>query len=128
MKQPRETGFTLLEVLVSITILALVSASIGPTFHHFFRVNSQMERRTAAIAAAQQMLDNLRFTNPENLPTSGTGSTETVTISQYTFAVTPEFCTVSMYCTGTSTRHISVSVNFAGNVIYELETVYTALR
>lgn len=124
----QSSGFTLLEVLVSITILALVTASIGPAFHNFFQANTQMERRTAAIEAAQQVLDNLRFEETDTLPASGTGTTQSITVANYPFLVTPEFCSDSSYCTSNNTRHILVSVEFNGEEIYEIQTVYTKLR
>ena len=128
MRRQTAAGFTLLEVLVSMTILALVTASIGPAFHSFFEANTNMERRTAAIEAAQRVLDNLRFEDTDDLPASGSGTTESITIANYPFEVTPVFCSDATYCTSVNTRHILVSVAYNGEEIYEIQTVYTKLR
>ncbi len=126
--QKQQAGFTMMEVLVAMTIMALVSAAMAPVFHQHAKTNTEMEKRTAAVEAAQQILDLLRFSDMTTLPTSGAGTTQTINTSGYAFSATPYYCRTADLCQSTSTRHITVEISYQNEKIYELETVYTKLR
>ena len=121
-----ENGFTLLEVLVSMTILAVVSLSMATSFTMHLRTNTRMEQKSGAIAAAQQALDAIRVQDIDTLPTSGS-SPQTISIGGRDYQVTTTYCTIASYCAASSTRHITVGVNYRGHQIYSTETVYTKL-
>ncbi len=125
MKSSR--GFTLLEVLVSICIMGVVLASMVPAFHSHIKVNNRMEIRSGAMAAAQQILDDMRSQDPAGFPSSGSDPIEYVTAGERTFDVTVSYCTNVSYCPSDTTKHIRVEVDYLGEMVYAVETVFTQL-
>lgn len=124
----KQRGFTLIEVLVALALLALVSAGIVPSFLRFVRYNTQMEVKSGALQAAQLVLDNLRFSNPADLPSEGSSPEEVVNINGRNYKVTVSYCTVAAYCSSDNTRHLKAMVYLGSKKLYEVETVYTRLR
>jgi type II secretion system protein I len=122
-----QKGFTLLEVLVSLSIFSIVSAGMAKSFAFQLSTNSRNERKSAAILAAQQVLDDLRSRDPNTFPTSGS-NTQTVSIGERDFSVVTSYCSVSSYCTSTNIRHLKVDVNLLGETQYSVSTVYAQLR
>lgn len=121
-------GFSIIEVMVSMVILAIVIANILPAFAYQMRVNTRAELRTQAMEAGQRVVDDLRFIPPNTLPTAGAGTINYVTIGDRTYLVTPHYCLRAAYCAAASSRHITVRVAFKGTQLYETETVYTTLQ
>lgn len=127
MRRYQERGFTLVEVLVALMIFALVSALMAPSFIYHQTVNSNQEIRTGAMAAAQRTLDDLRTETISGLPSSGSVGPTTISVDGKNFAVTTTYCGDPSLC-DTNTRQLEVAVSFRNEVIYEVETVFTALR
>lgn len=121
-------GFTLLETVVALTLFLIMIAGFSQAVASQVTHGRNSDIRAKAAMAAQFFLDDLRSEDPATLPTSGAGTTETVTIDDKEFEVTPEYCTEIAYCTSANIRHILVSVVHNGNDIYSVETVYTRLR
>ena len=122
------SGFTLLEVLVALMIFGVIAASLTPMFATHAKFNSQAEIRSGAIAAAQEVLDNVRLQDPATLPLTGTSSIQNVEAGDRTYQVTVSYCSNSAYCLTSASRHLKVDVSYRGQEMYEVETVYTQLR
>ena len=120
-------GFTLVEVMVALGIFGIVIAQIVPSFAAHMRYNSIGERRTQAMAAAQHLLDHVRFMDPQTLPSSGT-TTSPVTIDSRVYSVVTTYCERAEFCMSPASRHLKVTVNYQGQVQYETETVYTRMQ
>lgn len=122
-----ERGFTLVEAVFALAILAITLAAVLPAFVDFLDANSLSEERSNAVAAAQQVMEELRQFDPGSLPTSGSSAVQTVTVGNHEYELTAHYCRESIYCTSAA-RHIVLEVNFGGNTVYTVETVYTQLR
>ena len=126
MKAPSQAGFTLIEMLVAMSLFLMVSALMAPSFVAHLSYTLGAERRTEAVAAAQQVLDELRVLDPATLPTSGTSS-QNITAGQRTFQVVTTYCSDTTYCS-TRSRLIGIDVSFKNEEIYHVETVFTRLQ
>lgn len=119
-------GLSLVEILVALTVLALVLAFIVPSFTGHLQSNTSSELRSQAIALAQAKLEELRLQNPAALPSSGSVQ-ETRSLGSRTYTVRTSFCTNAGLCASGS-RHIRVEVIWNGRVVYGTETVFAQLR
>ena len=128
MKNRNEKGFSLMEVVFSLGLLGIVTAGIAPSFIHHVKLITKNETRTRALSAAQTVLDEIRVSNPQDLPTSGSSTPQTVVVGKNNFSVVTNYCIASEYCTSINTRHLHLVVSHQGESIYELETVYTKLK
>ena len=88
--------------------------------------NWEHEVKSAAIAAAQQVLDEMRLQDPTTLPSSG--STErTVAYGSRQFTVRTSYCTLASYC-ATNIRQIRLGVSYLGKMRYQVDSVFCQLR
>lgn len=125
-RRKRAHGFTLIEAIIGLAILAVVVAGIVPAFMSYLRVNNQSDVRSGAVAAAESVLDGLRQTPIADWSASGT--VQTAGGGDRTFQVTVLYCTSSLpYCSGDA-RHVEAVVRYRGKVYYDVETVYTKLN
>jgi type II secretion system protein I len=122
-----QRGFTLLEALVALAILGIVLAGLLPAFQAFMDANSVSEERSNAVAAAQRVMETLRQEDPASLPSSGTSTVQAIVVGDHEYEVVATYCSNPTYCS-TAARHILLEVSFAGNAVYEIETVFTRLR
>jgi prepilin-type N-terminal cleavage/methylation domain-containing protein len=122
-----QRGFTLLEALIAVSLLGIVLAGVVPTFLTYLDVNTLTEERSAAIAVAQQAVEELRQADPTAMPTTGTSPVQVISVGQRDFEVVTRFCTAPAFCTSDS-RHLVVEVRFGGRTVYSIETIFTALR
>ena len=60
-----DPGFTLIEVVVSVTLLALISLAVGSFFAQGVATASNNERRLAAVALADQTMEQIRSIPPQ---------------------------------------------------------------
>lgn len=123
-----QTGTSMVEVLVALCVMAIVVGQIAPSVAFHMHVNTQAERKTLAIAAAQQVLDELRFQDPTTLPNTGPGPTSDITMDGLVLKVTPYYCLNTALCSSNTVRHVTVRTTLYGIQLYETETVYTKLR
>lgn len=121
-----QDGFSLVEVMFSIAIFAVASLGVAKAFSTHLQINTAAERKSGAILAAQQVLDELRLEDPASFPSSGT-ETRSVTVGRRTFSVVVTYCVLAAYCSGTS-RSLDISVLHNGAVQFEVQTVYAQLR
>ena len=121
-----DTGFSLMEVLVSVGIAGIVSAMASPLFISQSQFNTHSENTMLAIDATERTIDALRLLDPATLPTSGT-SNSTVTVGGKNFTVQTAYCVTTALCSAV-TRHLKLSASLNGKVYYGTETVFTQLR
>lgn len=120
-------GFTLVEAAFALAILGIAMAAMLPSFIDFLDANSLSEERSNAVAAAQQVMEELRQFDPGSLPSSGSSAVQTVAIGEHEYEVTAFYCRNASYCSAAG-RHIVLEVNYGGKTIYTVETVYARLR
>jgi prepilin-type N-terminal cleavage/methylation domain-containing protein len=123
-----ESAFSLLEVLVSMSLLSISLSAIYPATHSFMKHIHGMGLRTEAVAVAQQKFDELRQLTPDDLPDSGTDGPETYSGGEHDFDVYTTYCANALLCPSDRTRHIQVSVQYQGKELYHVDSVFTRLR
>lgn len=123
-----QSGFSLLETVVALTIFMIMIAGFSQAVASQVTHGKKNELRSKAVMAAQYFLDNLRSQDPATLPTSGTGTPSYFIIEGRYFTVTPTYCANSSYCTSANIRHITADVDYLGESIFSIETVFTRLR
>jgi type II secretion system protein I len=128
LTKQHQSGFTLLEVLVSLALFAIASATVSSAFSMHLRANDTADKRSGAITAAQHVLDRLRTEDPSDMPDSGSDAPETVTVEEHSFTVTINYCVDSGYCISDNIRMISILVELNGETQYQVDTVYAQLR
>ena len=123
----KEKGFTLLEVMITLSILGLVLATMVPVFIGHSQHQSLSEIRTGAALAAKEKLDDLRFLEFASIPTSGSSTPESISVGGKDYQVVATYCSNSTYCASSETRHITVSASYSGVKVYEIQTIYSSL-
>ena len=93
-----EEGFSLAEALVALAILGIVLLGVLPTFQVLTQLDTVSERRSNAVAAAQQVMEAIRQQSPSSLPSSGSSALQYVSVGKYEFGVTALYCTNAAYC------------------------------
>src|SRR5205085_189625 len=92
-----ERGFTVIELMVALTVFALLLAGIGLVYQSTITVAGQSRYRSVAANLASQQMDAIRKTANENfsaLPTSGrVTSSQTVDGIPYTIYQDAEWVT-----------------------------------
>lgn len=120
-----EQGLTLVESVVSLLIFFVALAGIVPVFLNYTISTINNEKRTAAIAVSQQVLDGLRRVDVATLPDTSTPITlSNVNYMGKTYTPTVTYCQNEQYC-DTNSRHILLQVSHNGNQVYQAETVFT---
>lgn len=120
-------GFSLMEVLASLLIFSIVIAGMGPAFVAQTKNNTQSEIRAEAVAAAEQAIDDLRFSDPRTLPTSG-NTQSTYSVGDRAYNVTVSYCQNQNFCNTANNRHITVGIAYRNKTIFSTQTVFTQLR
>lgn len=141
---PSEQGVTLIETLAALVIFLIILGFMIPIFTNQRLKTIQNEIQTGAVAVSQQILDLLRQSDIATLPNSGAtttlpvgtslpnGSTTTTSIPQMgkTYSASIIYCPdapTDIYC-NSNARRIKVQVNYNGQTVYTVETVYTRLQ
>ena len=119
-------GFTLIEVLVAITIFGIVIGSLASSSIGFTKWITTNEKRIGAIAAVQSKIEGFRDDDPSAMPTSGTVS-ETVISAGKSYVLETTYCQTTAYCT-VSARHITVVAKFNGTQLFKAQTVFSQLE
>jgi type II secretory pathway pseudopilin PulG len=117
-----------MEVLMSMVLLGIVGSGIAPGLLLNFKAITRNELRSEAIAAAQEVLDDLRTQDPTTLPNSQVEEEDSITINNRDFLVTTIYCLDENICASGRSRHITLEVEYKNEEIYEIETVFTQLR
>ncbi len=119
-------GFSLLEVLTALALVAVAAAGILPAFVVHLNSNTRSEVRAGAVLAVERAMEALRLENPADLPTSGQSAPQLITVAGREYQVIVRYCVKDDYC-NTGARHLEVEVSHGGRAIYAVETVYTQL-
>jgi prepilin-type N-terminal cleavage/methylation domain-containing protein len=122
-----ERGFTLIESLLAIAILGIALVGMLPSMLTFADSNLRAEERSEAVAIAQEVMEALRQQPTETLLDTGDATVEIFLMGEREYEVEQHFCSIESYCSDNS-RHVVVEVTYGGETVYELETVFTALR
>ena len=123
----REDAFSLIELMASLLLFGVVASAMTGGMLQMQKRSWQNEVRSGAIAAAQQVLDELRLSDPISMPSTGSSS-QTVTVGGRSFVVTTSYCAIASYCTSAATRQIRVGVSNNGKNCYQVDTIYSQLR
>lgn len=121
-----QRGFNLIEVLVAMSLIALVCNSLIASFISQSKFNSLSQERTWAAQAAQMTLDDLRSDEVGSMPLSG-HEIRTVAVGGKSYSARIDYCSVASFCTSKTIRHLRVRVTRHGSTLYDVETVYTQL-
>jgi len=123
-----QAGYTLIEVMASVVILATVLAYSSKSFVAHLSANHRGEIRSEGAQAAQTVLDELRSATVSDLPNSGSDSPVDIQVNdKRSFQVLVSYCTASQYCMSNESRHLELQVSYRGEVVYSTETVFTGL-
>jgi prepilin-type N-terminal cleavage/methylation domain-containing protein len=126
IRKQSQAAFSMIEAMVSIAIFGIGSLGIAHAFIYHMSFNTTSERRGAAIAAAQVVLDQLRVSDPASLPNTGS-ATQNLTVGRRTFVATTSYCSPNTYCTSTA-RYVKVEIRENGQLYYTVSTVFAQLR
>lgn len=121
-------GFTIIEVLFAITLFSIVSMGLAGGFVMQLKTNNDNAIRIQAISAAQQVLDNLRVSDPASFPPTGSDAPRNISVAGRTFSVVVTYCAIPSLCTAATTRHLRASVTYKGKKRYEVDTVFSQLK
>ena len=122
-----ERGMSLLESLLALALLGVVLTALLSAFVVLMDVNTRDEVRTAALAAAERILEERRRDDVETIPSTGSSDVATVAVGDREFEVIEHYCTQPGFC-GDETRHVMVEVSYGGRQILNVASVYTQLR
>ncbi len=122
-----QSGFSLVEVLVSLFLVSITGVAFTHAFLGSLKFNTLSEKRSGAISAAQQVLDELRTKDPFTLPTSGTTS-NTINVGGRNFTVLVTYCSIGSYCSTPSIRTLSARVTYRNENLYAVDTIFTQLK
>ena len=122
-----QRGATFVEVLLALFFLAILLASVVPSFLTFTDHNTRNERRTGAVQAARTVLEDHRLTPPSTMPTLGMTGPQAITVGNRSYDVWTRYCVVDTLCDSNS-RHLVVEVDQNGELLYSAETVFTEIR
>ena len=122
MKSSPKAGFTIVEVLIAITMLSLGILALASTSGSVTRMMNFARQKTNATAIAQSVLDSLRYRAAATSPKCtalATGSHAT--------PVKTGFTTSWTVATSGDTRNITVTVTYSDGRANKTETVTSTL-
>ena len=115
MRSNQETGFTLVEVMVALTIVAFSLTAIAATMNQMIDAANSMRERTYASWIAQNKIAELRLANVTPEVSSTSGAVDFANAQWAWRAVVSETGIESFY-------RVDVSVSLAGSE-YNIRTV-----
>lgn len=129
-----EQGMTLVETIVALVIFLIILGFMIPLFAKQ-RINTiKNEIETGAVTVSQQIMDELRQTNITTLPNSGSTtalpsgeSLTSISVMNKVYSATIFYCETAVNCSS-GARHIRVQVNYNGQTVYQVTTVYTQVQ
>ncbi len=144
-----EEGFTIIEALVSLTILGVSLFSLTDIFLYNRTIAIKSGMRMEAVAVSQQILDDLRQSDISTFPMSGIKTYNDLPSNPYTatpsltalstasstptplhsFSASITYCGQAGFtCNPSSSRYIHLEVQYNGKTIYTVETAYTKFQ
>ena len=128
MGRRSEGAFSMMEVLASLLVFSVGAMGVATTFVSQMAINTKSEVRSGAIIAVNQVLDELRVSSVNALPTSGRQFVRSVTVGTRAFDVYVTYCRQNEYCTSSSVRQLHAEARLKGSMRYEVDTVFAQLR
>lgn len=122
----RDGGFTLVETLVTISVVAVALMALLALMSGVFNLNQRADAQGQAVLLAQREFDRLKRITPSLLPTAGTQQ-DSVTYAGRAFTLRRTYCPSSVYCTANQ-RGVQLDVLSGAAVLFSAQTVYTELR
>ena len=123
-----EKGFTMLEIMVALTIFGIVAAGMAQAYVLQLHTNNASEVRSQAIQAAQRVLDDIRTKDITQLPSSGNAAPQTILVNNRSFIVKIQYCPpTTAYCS-TAQRFLRSKVFYKNKQVYAIDTVFAQLR
>jgi Tfp pilus assembly protein PilV len=130
----KESGFTVIEVLITASLVIAVSLGVGAAFDSAGATSARERARAQASAVAQQEQDRWRAKSPSALaPLVGTPQTRNITVQGRVWQVTTELAwkadadDSTSTCTGGGTpRYIQVSTTVTGAALTGAQPVRNA--
>jgi type II secretory pathway pseudopilin PulG len=118
-------GLSIVEALIAIAIVGIALAALAPVFTSFSTTNRESERRGAAVAVSQQILDAMRQQRFSQWPING--EVRTIQTSLGEFEVEYQYCTGEPpdCFSSPNTRQVRLIIRHNERIVYEVETVYT---
>ena len=124
-----QQGFTLVEVLVALGIFAFLISVASSSLRMNMTTNYRGQLRFEAAQAAQTIIDEIRYEDVSELPTSGLEDVREIHIdTTRSYEVHVEYCSDTTHCTSNDVRQIEVWVKHRGQTIYQTETIFTAME
>ncbi len=105
----KEKGFTIVEALVSLTILAIVLLGLLAGVLKSYELVVRNQIRDEAVKVAQEILEEIRDSNFNNLPTSKSPLSRQV--RNYTITFTPNISVVDLI--QGQVKKVSVTINWS---------------
>ena len=138
-----EKGMSIVETVAAMTIVSTALGGVALLMLSYQLQNVRNEIKSGGVAAAEQVLDQLRQCNVNTLPSSGTvtiPASNTATTSPCGSTINPlnymgnkfysaqiTYCQNTSYC-DSSTRQVQVRIFYENTNVFQAETVYTALQ
>lgn len=142
-KRMKNSGFSILEMLVALVILGIALVSILPVFINYASVNRRTEIRAEAVSVAEGVMDGLRqrnfgqwnafkTTTERDGVKVATGEANDATDDGRTYAVAIDWCDSDLGLTlcdnSGQQQHVRVAVSFGGQQQYSVTTVFTNIQ
>jgi len=120
----KEKGFSLIEVMVSLSILGFTSSLMLTSFINQIRTINRSVIKSGAVLAASFVLDDIRAGDISALPMSGEDEAIRVVKDSKDYDIFISYCLDSTFCS-TNTREITAKVFYNLKEVYSVKTVYT---
>ena len=120
----KNAGFTLTEVLLAITVIAVVFSVAIPVFVSFAGINRLSEQRTVANNAVRQSLELLRNVPISTMPNSGS-IVQNLTLDGHALVITTYYCPVTTAPCNATSKNIKAEVKENGKVLTTISTVFS---
>ena len=122
----RTEGFTLIETLVTISVITIGIMGILALMSSVFSVNQKADTQGQAVQLAQREFDALKRTALSYIPATGTADS-TVNYTGRDFIVRKRYCVTAAYCNADQ-RSVQLDILMGNTVMFTGETVLTELR
>ncbi|TDE84806.1 prepilin-type N-terminal cleavage/methylation domain-containing protein [Deinococcus sp. S9] len=120
------SGFTLMEVLVSLVIVGIIVTVVLASMTSAFNLNQGAERKTEAAFVAQDKIDSLKRLDPAALPLSGREDSP-VSVKGRSYLVRVTYCLTPAYCQNNN-RDVGIEVRAGDALLFSGETVMTQVQ
>lgn len=121
-----KNGFTLVETLVSITLLGIILAAVVPALLSNTALNRDSDYRTKGYQAVKRVIDEYRTVDLSD-PLISVDNIKDITISGTPFKVSTDFCSIPSYCVSNAKQFV-VTAKIGQKIYATIETVFTTVN